>query len=1022
MKNRNCARLTVLALCAGLAPAAMAQVSRTPWQMHQGTEGVIKNLNLEAPGADRAKLLKMFELASIPADGAGWVPAPNPDSIGFGSDSASQIDEAGGTCLKALDYTYFQTLVNVPAGTTVDEFKIIFTGMDDASRITVFNANHPEGLVVDGSYVTKVQATAGTTDLRDLMAAGPNRVVITQVDWCPNGNKLQSARVELNGSVVAAAPPTGALSPMPAQIAAATDEPSATETARVVFISSDGTADFGTRTVFTLTNVATGAATLVPVLGQKSETRTEVYVAPGEYTVDPPPASISDFMTATARDISARRITATAGAPVDVRFSVSTQIAPVVLSADEITPDTVTLSWGVAKQADVRNLVLVRTEGMIAANNPAGGTALDAGNKTNPNVVIRGLAAGRTYSFALFATTSGGQALPPRTLTIETPRADPKAAAFALAPNSIVPTDFASLKAKRVGEHSVRVVLDANKLARGSRSEMPGIDAAQTTSGCVVGAPFLLKTDVAGNESFWGTVDACGTDAAGATTAIINTDVPLSAVFDYYRLTSAPEPACFDAETGRDLSPEACNAPIAAEESGTSQGALGIPRGTDLVRDQRYYNDSRRHYLIWQLDGNLVVYDANDRFVWGLNLYPAVDFAAIGRVSWQADGNLAAYTADGKFIWSAMDVIGGDAALFINEAGTLQIVAGDAVLWSAVAPAPNSQHSAPLDPPSHAPLLTIDAVDAAGARGAAVVEGASDRHVSESRETVQIASPTFHGVPVANPFLAASHGRALPNPLFFLAAKKSKIQCEKSGKTIATLNQNVGPLRKFDIKLSGGKLSWAFQVGVEASIDPQFEAEGGIECGLDLPGKSFQISTYPVPVNLELKPDISVSAQGKLAVRGPKITLKLGIDSNGSASGSLDRCTWFEVPCGVGVKVDHKTKPLASLSKGSVTAVVQGTLTFKAGVEANLGLGVKNTFVTAKAGISMKLAPLSAELKGQAGTSRCVSASMGYQLGADLLAEAYILAFGKTKRVKLWESGHKPYPGAEFTIGNCADI
>lgn len=835
-------------------------------------------------------------------------------------------------------------------------------------------------------------------------------------------NVLVERDPNCDASAGAAAPTSGALSPLPAQIAAATGEPSATETARVVFSSSDGTAEFGTRTVFTLKNVATGAAVLVPVPGQKAATRTEVYVAPGEYAVDPPPASISDFMTATVRDVSARRITATAGAATDVRFSVSTQIAPIVLSADDITADTVTLSWGVAKQVDVRNLVLVRTDGLIAADNPAGGTALDASNQTNPSIVIRGLAPGRTYSFALFGTTSGGQALPPRTLTIETPRADPKAAAFALAPNSIVPTDFASLRAKRVGEHSVRVVLDANKLARGSKSEMPGIDAAQTTSGCVVGAPFLLKTDVAGNESFWGTVDACGTDAAGATTAIINTDVPLSAVFDYYRLTSAPEQSCFDAETGNDLSPEACNTPVAAEESEVSRGALGIPRGTDLVRDERYYNDTRRHYLVWQSDGNLVVYDANDRFVWGLNLFPAVDYAAIGRVSWQEDGNLAAYTADGQYIWSAMDVIGGDAALVINEAGTLQIVAGDAVLWSAAAPAPNAQHSAPIGPSIHANALTIDSVEADGSRGSAIVEGASDRHVSNSRETVLLASPAVHSAPVANPFLAASHGRALPNPLFFLAAKKSKIKCEKSGKVIATLNPNIGPLKKFDIKLSGGELNWAFQVGVEASIDPQFEAEGGIECGLDLPGKSIQISTYPVPVNLELKPDISVSAQGKLAVRGPKITLKLGIDSKGSASGSLDRCTWFEVPCGVGVDINHKTKPIAELSKGSVTAVMQGTLTFKAGVEANLGLGVKNTFVTAKAGLSMKIAPLSAELKGQAGTSRCISASLGYQLGADLLAEAYILAFGDEKRVKLWESGHKPYPGAAFTVGNCADI
>lgn len=37
-------------------------------------------------------------------------------------------------------------------------------------------------------------------------------------------------------------------------------------------------------------------------------------------------------------------------------------------------------------------------------------------------------------------------------------------------------------------------------------------------------------------------------------------------------------------------------------------------------------------------------------------------------------------------------------------------------------------------------------------------------------------------------------------------------------------------------------------------------------------------------------------------------------------------------------------------------------------------------------------------------------------------AEAYILAFGAGKRVKLWGSGHMAYPRAEFTIGHRADI
>lgn len=149
-----------------------------------------------------------FAQASIPAEGSGWVAAPNPQTIGFGGPNASKISEAGGDCFYAVDYTYFQTFVDVPANTTVEDFKIAFSGMDDASRITIFNSANSAGTVVEGSYVLKADAgsAATTTDLKDLLVTGRNRVVITQVDWCPGGNQLESAEVELNGSKVAPVP------------------------------------------------------------------------------------------------------------------------------------------------------------------------------------------------------------------------------------------------------------------------------------------------------------------------------------------------------------------------------------------------------------------------------------------------------------------------------------------------------------------------------------------------------------------------------------------------------------------------------------------------------------------------------------------------------------------------------------------------------------------------------------------------------------------------------------------------
>ena len=102
------------------------------------------------------------------------------------------------------DFTYFQTFVNVPSNVQVTTFTITFSGMDDGSRVTIFNSAYPGGLVIPGSYV--YLGGSGTTNLAAYVKAGElNRVVITQVDDCCVENHLQSAAVVLNGEVVSTA-------------------------------------------------------------------------------------------------------------------------------------------------------------------------------------------------------------------------------------------------------------------------------------------------------------------------------------------------------------------------------------------------------------------------------------------------------------------------------------------------------------------------------------------------------------------------------------------------------------------------------------------------------------------------------------------------------------------------------------------------------------------------------------------------------------------------------------------------
>ncbi|HEU4407297.1 MAG TPA: hypothetical protein VFS43_18660 [Polyangiaceae bacterium] len=178
-----------------------AALSRTPWQMHDGFEPG----QLIAFGCDPAPQhgnICEYDVATVPPAGdAGWGPAPNPDTIGFDIPSRVCGAPGGQTCFVYGDFTYFQTFVDIPATTAVTTFTIDFNGMDDGSRVTIYNSANPGGTVVPGSYV--FLGGSGTANLAGLVVSGEvNRVVITQVDDCCSANRLHSAVVNLNGVFV----------------------------------------------------------------------------------------------------------------------------------------------------------------------------------------------------------------------------------------------------------------------------------------------------------------------------------------------------------------------------------------------------------------------------------------------------------------------------------------------------------------------------------------------------------------------------------------------------------------------------------------------------------------------------------------------------------------------------------------------------------------------------------------------------------------------------------------------------
>jgi hypothetical protein len=198
--------LSSMLVLSTLMAAPVAAQTRTPWQMHDGLEVTPSNplglVDLTCAPAVHGDVCEYDDATIPPGNDTGWGPAPNGETIGLDFFCGqSRVCSAPIGCLAYADFTYFQTLVTVPADVLVTQFTIDFSGMDDGSRVSIFNSAHPGGFVVPGSFV--FLGGSGTTNLAALVVAGEeNRVVVTQVDDCCCDNNLHVAQVVLNGEVI----------------------------------------------------------------------------------------------------------------------------------------------------------------------------------------------------------------------------------------------------------------------------------------------------------------------------------------------------------------------------------------------------------------------------------------------------------------------------------------------------------------------------------------------------------------------------------------------------------------------------------------------------------------------------------------------------------------------------------------------------------------------------------------------------------------------------------------------------
>jgi hypothetical protein len=125
-------------------------------------------------------------------------------------------------------------------------------------------------------------------------------------------------------------------------------------------------------------------------------------------------------------------------------------------------------------------------------------------------------------------------------------------------------------------------------------------------------------------------------------------------------------------------------APVSPPPTATAEASVfPLKAETRFEPDRRYPSPSGRHYLVFQRDGNLVVYTRQHQPVWALNsLTP--NWRKNGYAIFQADGNLATYQADKTYVWSARHVVSpAGTTLTLNDQGELQIVGPDGrALWT----------------------------------------------------------------------------------------------------------------------------------------------------------------------------------------------------------------------------------------------------------------------------------------------------------------------------------------------------
>lgn len=171
-----------------------AQVTMSPWQVHNGQGVIPLDSPLSESGADEA-----FAKVNIPGQkDAGWTAAPV-DGQGRITFQGSPSLDSSATCLTTVDYTYFQSEVFVPADMTMDRFAMTFESITDGAELFVFNSNYPKGQIKERGKILKGEKTFSANVAGLIKKGEVNRLVLVHVDDCPDTqDKIAGGTVKMD--------------------------------------------------------------------------------------------------------------------------------------------------------------------------------------------------------------------------------------------------------------------------------------------------------------------------------------------------------------------------------------------------------------------------------------------------------------------------------------------------------------------------------------------------------------------------------------------------------------------------------------------------------------------------------------------------------------------------------------------------------------------------------------------------------------------------------------------------------